>query len=81
MKRGALLAVLPLVFGTAAILTDSSAGGAPAGPVAPSTYVGTATVGTTGTPSKNDGDLWPSCWAGNGNLFVGFALRTPAGVP
>ncbi|TCM47963.1 DUF4185 domain-containing protein [Kribbella sp. VKM Ac-2568] len=70
MKHGALLAVLPLVFGTAAILTDSSAGGAPAGPVAPSTYVGTATVGTTGMPSKSDGDLWPSCWAGNGNVYA-----------
>ncbi|WP_432940634.1 DUF4185 domain-containing protein [Kribbella sp. CA-253562] len=68
MKRGALLAVLPLVFGSAAVLTsDHAATSAPAG--GESTYVGTATVESTGTASRSDGDLWPSCWAGNGNLY------------
>ena len=38
---------------------------------APSTWVGTAEIeshGTVRTPS--DGDLWPSCWAQNGNLYT-----------
>ncbi|MFG1620344.1 DUF4185 domain-containing protein [Kribbella sp. NPDC049227] len=67
MKRGALLAVLPLVFGTATLLTQSS----DSPPVAAtSTTVGTAQVESKGTPSPSDGDLWPSCWAGNDKLYA-----------
>src|SRR4051794_3527363 len=67
MKRGALLAVLPLVFATATLLTQSS--GSP--PVAAtSTAIGTAQVESKGTPSPSDGDLWPSCWAGNDKLYA-----------
>ncbi len=69
MKRAALLAVLPLVVGSAAVLTQSSAS-MPAATSAASTFVGTTTVETKGTPSPSDGDLWPSCWAGNGNLYA-----------
>jgi hypothetical protein len=43
---------------------------APTAQVSESSYVGTATVETKGMPSKSDGDLWPSCWAGNGNLYA-----------
>ncbi|WP_433161272.1 DUF4185 domain-containing protein [Kribbella sp. CA-247076] len=69
MKRGALLAVLPLVFGSAALLTTSDQPAvSPA--VAPSTYVGTAAVESKGMPSQSDGDLWPSCWAGNDKLYA-----------
>jgi hypothetical protein len=81
VKRGALLAVLPLVLGSAAVLTQSSPGGStPSGGA--STYVGTTTVESKGMPSASDGDLWPSCWAGNGNLYTangdgkGFSLDT-----
>lgn len=68
MKRAALLAVLPLAFGAVAVLTSS---GDSTSPLAggESTYVGTATVETTGQASPSDGDLWPSCWAGNGDLY------------
>ncbi|MEV8375495.1 DUF4185 domain-containing protein [Kribbella sp. NPDC056861] len=69
MKRTALLAVLPLVLGSAAMLTQSSVG-SPTPPVLPSTAIGTATVETKGIPSPSDGDLWPSCWARNGNLYA-----------
>ncbi|GAB2671990.1 DUF4185 domain-containing protein [Kribbella swartbergensis] len=68
MKRGALLAVLPLVFGSAALAIDS--GRQPAAPVAPSNYIGTAEVESKGMPSQSDGDLWPSCWAGNDKLYA-----------
>ncbi|RZT19884.1 hypothetical protein EV649_3024 [Kribbella sp. VKM Ac-2569] len=66
MKRGALLAVLPLVFGTATLLTQSS------NPQEAATVnaIGTAQVESKGTPSKSDGDLWPSCWAGNDKLYA-----------
>ncbi|HEY3559118.1 MAG TPA: DUF4185 domain-containing protein [Kribbella sp.] len=66
MKRGALLAVLPLVFGTAALLTQSSA----SQPAVSSTPIGTSQVESKGMPSKSDGDLWPSCWAGNDKLYA-----------
>jgi hypothetical protein len=69
MKRGALLAVLPLVFGSAALLTESS-NSVRSSDVAGSTYIGTTTVESKGMPTKSDGDLWPSCWAGNGNLYA-----------
>jgi hypothetical protein len=78
VKHGALLAVLPLVFGSAALLTSSS-GSAVNGLAAPasssasssaSSFVGTTTVESKGMPSASDGDLWPSCWAGNGNLYT-----------
>jgi len=68
MKRGALLAVLPLVFGSAALFTQSS-DSSPA-PVAASVGIGTAQVESKGTPSPSDGDLWPSCWAGNDKLYA-----------
>src|SRR5437870_5603338 len=71
MKRGALLAVLPLVFGTATLLTQSSD---PQPMVAASTAIGadigTVQVESKGTPSKSDGDLWPSCWAGNDKVYA-----------
>ncbi|MGW6200510.1 DUF4185 domain-containing protein [Kribbella sp. NPDC055110] len=66
MKRGALLALLPLVFGTATLLTQSSA----TPPAVSTTAIGTAQVESKGTPSKSDGDLWPSCWAGNDKLYA-----------
>lgn len=56
MKRGALLAVLPLVFGTAALLTQSDKS-VSSGAVADSTSIGTTTVESKGMPSKSDGDL------------------------
>lgn len=65
MKRGALLAVLPLVFGSAALLDHSAAE-----VVADSTSIGTAQVESKGMPSQSDGDLWPSCWAGNDKLYA-----------
>ena len=68
MKRGALLAVLPLVFGSAALFTQSS-DSSPA-PIAASAGIGTAQVESKGTPSPSDGDLWPSCWAGNDKLYA-----------
>ena len=68
MKRGALLAVLPLVFGSAALLTQSGDSASPDG--ANSTYIGTTTVESKGMPSQSDGDLWPSCWAGNDKLYA-----------
>ncbi|GAA1588187.1 MULTISPECIES: DUF4185 domain-containing protein [Kribbella] len=67
MKRGALLAVLPLVFGTATLLTQSSASPSPTPSTTP---IGTVQVESKGTPSKSDGDLWPSCWAGNDKLYA-----------
>ncbi|MFD7155931.1 DUF4185 domain-containing protein [Kribbella sp. NPDC059898] len=67
MKRGALLAVLPLVFGTAALLTQSSATPSPTPATTP---IGTVQVESKGTPSNSDGDLWPSCWAGNDKLYA-----------
>lgn len=67
MKRGALLAVLPLVLGSVALVLDSSA---PSSVVASSNYIGTAQVESKGTPSASDGDLWPSCWAGNDKLYT-----------
>ena len=71
MKRGIWLAVLPIVAAAAApSLISHSSSAAPAAPVSESSYVGTATVETKGMPSKSDGDLWPSCWAGNGNLYA-----------
>jgi hypothetical protein len=70
VKRAALLAVLPLVFGSAVLLTQSSGPSTPASAATASTFVGTATVETKGMPSKSDGDLWPSCWAGNGDLYA-----------
>jgi hypothetical protein len=63
MKRGALLAVLPLVFGAASFLNHSS-------PAPSTTPVGTVQVETKGIPSQSDGDLWPSCWAGNDKLYA-----------
>ncbi|MGZ0151610.1 DUF4185 domain-containing protein [Kribbella sp. WER1] len=66
MKRGALLAVLPLVFGTATLLTQSSSGL----PSASTTPIGTAQVESKGTPSKSDGDLWPSCWSKNDKMYA-----------
>src|SRR4051812_49092531 len=96
MKRGALLAVLPLVFGAATLLTQSSQPAqstqpaqatAPAGHTkqfgmeastghtkpygtAASAAIGTVQVESKGTPSPSDGDLWPSCWAGNDKLYA-----------
>ena len=70
MKPAALLAVLPLFFGSAVLLTQSSGPSTPASATTASTFVGTATVETKGMPSKSDGDLWPSCWAGNGDLYA-----------
>src|SRR5882757_2535008 len=70
MKRGALLAVLPLVVGSAVMLTQSNAPVSSGVSSAASSYVGTTTVESKGMPSPSDGDLWPSCWAGNGNLYA-----------
>ncbi|MFF1821082.1 DUF4185 domain-containing protein [Kribbella sp. NPDC058245] len=65
MKRGALLAVLPLLFGTASVV---GWGGPAALPTVPA--IGTVEVESKGIPSPSDGDLWPSCWAGNDNLYA-----------
>lgn len=78
MKRGALLAVLPLVFAAATLLTHSSAALQPSTVASADhtkrygmeTGVGTAQVDSKGIPSKSDGDLWPSCWAGNDKLYA-----------
>ncbi|WP_165553202.1 DUF4185 domain-containing protein [Kribbella speibonae] len=70
MKRRALLAVLPLVFGTAALLTQSSNQSANPREAATVNAIGTAQVESKGMPSKSDGDLWPSCWAGNDKLYA-----------
>lgn len=79
MKRGALLAVLPLVLATATLLTHSSADLQPPAASAPAAHtkqfgmqapVGTAQVESKGTPSKSDGDLWPSCWSGNDKVYA-----------
>ncbi len=51
----------------------------------PSSYVGTIEVDRGGTlVTESTGDLWPSCWAGNDNLYTangdgrGFSLDIPA---
>lgn len=69
MKRGALLAVLPLVFGSAALL-NTSADGVAGNEIVNNSSIGTAQVESKGMPSQSDGDLWPSCWAGNDKLYA-----------
>jgi hypothetical protein len=65
MRCGVLLAVLPLVFGTATLLTQSS------NPQEAATVnaIGTARVESKGTPSPSDGD------------FAGLAVSEITGTP
>src|SRR5690606_18291166 len=51
----------------------------------PSTYVGTASIEPSNSIVTNStGDLWPSCWAANDNLYTangdgrGFSVGVPA---
>ncbi|MGH3354578.1 MAG: hypothetical protein ACRDOJ_01690, partial [Nocardioidaceae bacterium] len=82
MRRSMIAAsALPLVL-VAAAGPGAGAREDPGAP--PSTYVGTADIEereSVGTAS--DGDLWPSCWADDGNLYTangdgkGFSLDGP----
>ncbi|MGH3356337.1 MAG: DUF4185 domain-containing protein [Nocardioidaceae bacterium] len=82
MRRSLIAAsALPLIL-VAAAGPGAGAREDPGAP--PSTYVGTADIEereSVGTAS--DGDLWPSCWANDGNLYTangdgkGFSLDGP----
>jgi len=82
--RRSLAALLPLALTVPVALVAPPSGAADDGAPPPSTYVGTARVEekeSVSTPS--DGDLWPSCWAKDGNLYAangdgkGFSLDGP----
>jgi hypothetical protein len=68
MRRSSVITLLlPL-----ALLTTAQAGAASddAGPP-PSTFVGTARVEEReSVATASDGDLWPSCWSDDGNLYT-----------
>ncbi len=69
-----------ILFGPAAEAEPDAASVPP-----PSSYVGTVEIDRGGTLTSNStGDLWPSCWAANDNLYTangdgrGFSLDIPA---
>lgn len=74
---------------SAALVVTSGASGAVVTAAAPpsspgSSPIATASIESHGTvPTRSDGDLWPSCWAANGNLYAangdgkGFSLDGP----
>ena len=84
--RSALAAIALAGVVIPMIMIGSAARAEPAATTPPpSSYVGTIEIDRGGTlVTESTGDLWPSCWAGNDNLYTangdgrGFSLDIPA---